>query len=899
MKNEFQYLFPFEESKMFEKFVTDFFNSLEKTNSYSLYGRSGQNQSGIDVYSTEKKVVIQCKLKNINLQDKKIVSDLLDDFNNDFSSFLEFNKNKENKFNKFILASSFKNDTNLDDKAIELSGEINVEYWSWFKFCQLMPDDIFDKYYSQLQNKMVEYYGRDIENEDPNFKEPINIHKDGSILLDFLNNLETIYSMFEKWYSEIHYIPTHILASYPLFSDGNIGNRSYYYSYSIHTKNKELFNFFNSIEIENSTSVKLTEDKYIGDVKNPKDKIQKILKRLTTNNVHSISYNQQKTDIQLFGEKCNCIVCQLDDYKFETISELFKSEPTDFKELLKYSFTYFRIGDNVKAGELLLKAKEIAVKDKKTLSLFIINYNLEKLKKLNKSFYSNDNEQLIFKNVKIDLDKEFCNSIKGENKEIVKWIYDEKYLKSAKNHFTELTSKIKIEYYNSLKNGYSSNGYVEGLINSYLNLESFVRLNYIMYDVFLEFELTFDIFMEGLYASYAIKNQNFSRLSSFNNWHLSKFLKYGNSEKMIRYFNVYKLDKLQIIENADGINDPITDKILRIIDFANSDNKDIINSFEKNSNYFSNYFRRIYKNSIVLAAQVDFNSDFIEVVAKKIIISIENKFTNYNDIQPIEHFLFRKKDVLSLDVYKSILFASIDNSHFHRIDFWETIADIIDISKKYLKINSKEFIKLKNFVKPKCKECGREHNEMFLIAFHRMVDNIEQKDEIKTLIQQSLDKSFNKELFLSSVIFDVIPNNLDHFDKMIESLALNIKPDVSIVGKPDDFDFKRPNTNDELDSIINVCFKMEINTLETRFKIFKNINHYYDWLLDMKNFDYSYFDPKWITIYGTRFYFKKMYQSQKLKEKLESFIQSSESYNEQNILNDYLNIYVRKSWDFN
>lgn len=68
MKNPFQLLQtppPFQDDKIFEKFVRDYFNHIENTLNYTLYGRSGQNQSGVDVISIEKCTAIQCKLRTI------------------------------------------------------------------------------------------------------------------------------------------------------------------------------------------------------------------------------------------------------------------------------------------------------------------------------------------------------------------------------------------------------------------------------------------------------------------------------------------------------------------------------------------------------------------------------------------------------------------------------------------------------------------------------------------------------------------------------------------------------------------------------------------------------------------------------------------------------------------
>ena len=68
---------PFKDEKKFEDFILIFFNKLEKTNSYDLFGRKGQKQSGLDVFSVEKQTVIQCKCKISGTRKDTIIRDEL------------------------------------------------------------------------------------------------------------------------------------------------------------------------------------------------------------------------------------------------------------------------------------------------------------------------------------------------------------------------------------------------------------------------------------------------------------------------------------------------------------------------------------------------------------------------------------------------------------------------------------------------------------------------------------------------------------------------------------------------------------------------------------------------------------------------------------------------------
>jgi hypothetical protein len=66
------------------------------------------------------------------------------------------------------------------------------------------------------------------------------------------------------------------------------------------------------------------------------------------------------------------------------------------------------------------------------------------------------------------------------------------------------------------------------------------------------------------------------------------------------------------------------------------------------------------------------------------------------------------------------------------------------------------------------------------------------------------------------------------------------------------------NRDNRLGAIINLCLKFNIDLTSDRFDHFKGFDPYYDWLMDMGNFDYSKFDPRWITEYTTTFYLREM-----------------------------------------
>lgn len=102
--SKYQFL-PLKDEKQFESLVNDL--CIKKYDiDFQVYGRKGQKQSDIDGLSfskDKKQIVYQCKNKIIARDDKKIQAELLD------------------CIDTFIFANSFKQDTVLQDKALDLT----------------------------------------------------------------------------------------------------------------------------------------------------------------------------------------------------------------------------------------------------------------------------------------------------------------------------------------------------------------------------------------------------------------------------------------------------------------------------------------------------------------------------------------------------------------------------------------------------------------------------------------------------------------------------------------------------------------------------------------------------------------------------------------------------------
>lgn len=97
---------------------------------FELYGRNGQEQNGIDLFSNAFSICVQCKNYQGHDASKRLMATLQKDY---FSAINKFGR----QMKKFVLATTALRDTSVQDLAVELSINSNVEihvlFWEDFQ----------------------------------------------------------------------------------------------------------------------------------------------------------------------------------------------------------------------------------------------------------------------------------------------------------------------------------------------------------------------------------------------------------------------------------------------------------------------------------------------------------------------------------------------------------------------------------------------------------------------------------------------------------------------------------------------------------------------------------------------------------------------------------------------
>jgi len=679
--------------------------------------------------------------------------------------------------------------------------------------------------------------------------------------------IDQLYQLFNQYlYAEINYVPVHLLPKYYPFQKSE---NSYYNFFTLMTDNEELFGLFDSLEIDDNSEIKFIDKKYTDGVADYVKKIKEILTKLTSNLVFNISSRekQRPVDIQ-FNNSLSCICAKCLFLRFE-FSEAFiklSINPKKVNEKFKLAYVNYQIGNFLNAKEILRKLANYSKKRKKDVHYFIAQYNLSKLSIFIQNRYWEENAQdkLVKKLKKINLDEIFCEYSNPENEKILNWIKNNSFYSETRDRIHKTVSKIIDNYYSQLKGGWSSNKHIWELINDYAEINAFINNNFIIYDGFNEFRELSGIFIEGIMVSHAIKDSQTSRLESFDDWIVNVFVFYGNADSIIKYSERYALKEINYKQSSPK-GDSFIDRITRFLGGEVTTRTAFEKYCEKNNSYFWDRYMSIFSNLIVLAGLCNFDKRQINEISEKLLefLKTEKSLHSYT-IRFVRFFINRKGYLINKSTLKRFLLMTIENGKTHSQNLNEAILIQIKNHHSEITLSQNNYIKFNKLAYGKCSICKHEHSPVFMAYLYDVIYDDRKKDLIKHGIENSLKDNFNPELYFIAAMYGILEAKGDFFIKLIKSA----KPLPNQGLGRGLFQGKDDNRDPALDRLLTLCYKYSIELKREEFNYFKGLDDYYDWLLDMKNFDYNFFNTKWIRDFVTIHMYKEIRKHSLIKNKI-------------------------------
>jgi hypothetical protein len=702
--------------------------------------------------------------------------------------------------------------------------------------------------------------------------------------------LEQIYDFILARHKEISFYPISLLINQYPFS---IKSNSYYTLFTLNTDNEELFELFKSIEIRENNEIIIKHAKFFKGLDDYTEKIKTVLLGLSNNLIFNISNSQSNEYITIrYAEEknCDCPKCCFNKFKF---SDCFKNLNiyTDCLEDLQISsYLNYQIGNYLFAIEKQKKALAESKKKHLNTSAFISQFNLSKLSIFARSNYFEESskDEIIQELRAIDLEYEETKLSTTENKKLLKYLRENSFFTDASDKIQEISRKLIDQYYSSLNGGWNSNNYVWSLVNDFAKLESFVVNNFIVYDKFMEFQHIFSVFMEGLFASHAIENNQHSRLDSIDDWMITNIIKYGDSETISKYYLRYKIKKLRYRKSSSE-GDSFSELVVNF--FSNKNLREVyLENCEINNIRFWEYHDNVFKNIITLVSISDFDDAFINLFSKQLIEFLKREnFTQPYTYNHISTFLYRCGESLNSNLIDSFFDLGL-NSHFMKDSrFHNALLYVIDKKRIKVTINPEQFKAIQNIIYNESEILIDKDTASIIVSLYQMIDNVDYKQEISRFVKAKLDEEFSFDVFYLATFFELIPLNEDMLNKAIK-ISLPQSGQVSLESASSGIADIR---SERVNSILNLCFKLNVDTTQELFQQYRTLAPYYNWLIDMDKFDYDFFDYKWIGEYNTRYYYEKIHDCIILKDKLEMILK--EKFDD-SLEKNYLNIFVRKTW---
>lgn len=195
-----------ENATIFENLICDLLNNEYKTISFKKFGKQGHKQKGIDIFSVEHDVAVQCKKKDLTRKESIIRRELCNDIEKDVQKIIS--QDLKINITMLIITSTNSDHPDIDEicEDIKTKYECNFEiiYWGW----ETIQDKILD--FKILLNKYYPNFIIKISDPEQQFYEiqslKKRIQKDFSPWINYsLKNRELNSQMMIRRFNDSNY----------------------------------------------------------------------------------------------------------------------------------------------------------------------------------------------------------------------------------------------------------------------------------------------------------------------------------------------------------------------------------------------------------------------------------------------------------------------------------------------------------------------------------------------------------------------------------------------------------------------------------------------------------------------------------------------------------------------
>ncbi|MBT1705551.1 DUF4365 domain-containing protein [Chryseosolibacter indicus] len=667
-------------------------------------------------------------------------------------------------------------------------------------------------------------------------------------------------------FKELNFVPVDFFIHYYPIEVNDGATASHFQGFVLKPGNKSLVSLFEKIRFDGNKLHNIPEElKDIADIEKKLVNISRHFRRIGILYVEDDRRTYVEVPSADNEEICYCSKCLFKRLMFAQSLKAAQIEQTEITEKLKQAYVHYKYGHFTTAARIVEQCAVLTAESRQLEWYFISKYNLTKLGISLSHFAWGDSKlkEQADELRTIDLGEIARLYPNLANHEFLDNLASDRLFSDANTKISSLLTKIREHYYSQLRGGSASNNYVWELLSEFDQIQSTFSENYIAFEGFSDFSHLFEKVVEGTFASHAISlNQN-SRLESFSENLLTHFIHYGEPDFIIKHFKRYELKELEYKQEPDSAY-----SFMNLFQNFINELPLVREELDYQTNlYFRQRCNKMFGTLMALAGMLKLESKSLQSIYTSLYQFLSTEVIDIaHTLKYVQYFIARGGTKLDTDRTKEFLRLACERFDLYGNSFIETLTSQLGVSKILLSdVEVKELIRLLDSSKE-----NRGDKSCVSLVYLFGVSVPAAQNRIKDIISTQLKQKFNGELYYLATILEIVPFDEEQFTIFLTTSKL----------KENQFSWNSLMGNKnkrfpQIGALINLSFKFGRDTSSSEFQDFKGIDPYYDWLLDMENFDYSKFDAKWITEYDTTHYIAQIKKYPIIRNKVLSYLKAN------------------------
>lgn len=712
------------------------------------------------------------------------------------------------------------------------------------------------------------------------------------ILLDRSKHLlEQLSQYLEIMHEDIAYVPPRILINNYPFRVGN-ENSIHYALFTAETSNVKLIELLKQFELSSEGTLPSSLQERFPEVSGAEEKCKTVLRYLTRDLIFNVTNRRGGKSVAtryVEGEPCHCAVCEFRRFNFVESFNRFSDTPQDEKDYLRLAYANYQVGNYYQAAKILQDALVFARARNQQTTSFIIQHNLSKLSIFLINYYYKDKEiETLGKELmKIKPSEFFESYATPQNIELLNYISEETFYTRSKDRIFELHYKIIDGYHEILRGRFVAHSFVWSLKNELAEIDSFLTKNRIVFDRFSNFSVLTDRIFEAMIASHGVRESTGSRLDSFDDWTLQRMMLYGNADNFNKYFARYNLKHLSCEYDEDSGFWGLLQNFFR----SQVNLPDIVKAYcGEHDHSFWSYYNKVFCNALALFSKAEMPSSVAISVSEKIVDYLFSEdVIDELSLKNVRLLIMRRQKEWSDQLLIKMFWISIRKKYSNEHCTEATCEALIDRNLK-LDLTDVEFAAIKDrFIKT---ESNGKVSRLSIEIFHiyRVLGEMKRIDHLKEIITKHIENEFDFQIYYYAVMWDIVAYSENYFNKIL----VDVLPGEGRKKIKGYIFGQRGDRYNSVNDFLNMVFKLDLDTTADRFEPIRELGTYYEWLLNMENFDYTKFDPYWLSEYKTRYYFRRIAGTLKVREEMESKLQAESIID---LEKQYYSVFIRRAWE--